>query len=85
MSDDGTVWTVWAAAARVQTSAESVREVARRLALLDHGVEWHSVAAARFLARLAEQAAWLRATGSVVDGAAAAVRAHARAVQQAAG
>jgi hypothetical protein len=85
MSDDGTVWAVWAAAARVQTSAESVREVARRLALLDPEVEWRSVAAARFLARLAEQAAWLRATASVVDGAAAAVRAHARAVQQAAG
>jgi hypothetical protein len=83
MSDDGTVWAVWAAAARVQGSAESVREVARRAALLDPEVEWRSVAAARFLARLAAHAAWLRITATVVEGAAAALRAHARAVQAA--
>jgi hypothetical protein len=85
MSDDWTVWAIWSAAARVQASAESVREVARRVGLLDPDVEWRSVAARRFLARLAEQAALVRATASVVDAAAAALRAHARAVQQAQG
>ena len=54
MSDDGTVRAVWAAAMRVQTSADSVREVARRVGLLDSEVQWRSVAAGRFLARLAE-------------------------------
>jgi hypothetical protein len=85
MNDDGTVRAVWAAAARVQASAEAVREVARRVGLLDQQVEWHSAAASRFLARLAEQAAWVRATASLVDGAAEALRAHARSVQQVAG
>ena len=82
MTDDGTVWAVRDASARLQASAESVREVARRVALLDPEVAWRSVAATRFLARLAEQSARLRAAASAVDGAAAAVRAHARALEQ---
>jgi|GEM_PF-4022434 len=75
---------VRAAADRLQASARAVRDLARWSAVAGV-VDWHSDAAARFRARLDEEVARLQAGASTVDGAAAALRAHARAVEEATG
>ena len=67
-------------ALRVGSLAEEVRAAAARVATAS-GVRWQSTSAAAFRERLAEQTVQVRRAAVAVDDVAAALNAHARAVE----